>query len=205
VSLTVRRGERVAIIGPNGLGKSTLLKIAVERLAADDGRVRWGHETRPGYFPQDHREVLTDGEATPLTILEEACPGESPTFVRSQLGRVLFSGEEAGKQVRLLSGGECARLMLAKLLLLKNNVLVLDEPTNHLDIESIEGLLDGLKLFKGTMIFVSHDRHFVGSLATHVFELKGETGDQREPAQLVTFGGTYDEYLERAGNDFSRK
>jgi energy-coupling factor transporter ATP-binding protein EcfA2 len=105
VSLTVRRGERVGIIGPNGLGKSTLLKIAVERLDADAGRVRWGHEARPGYFPQDHREVLTDGETTPLSILEEACPGESPTFVRGQLGRVLFSGEESRQEGPPAVGG----------------------------------------------------------------------------------------------------
>ena len=145
VSLTVRRGERVGIIGPNGLGKSTLLKIAVERLDADAGRVRWGHEVRPGYFPQDHREVLTDGEATPLSILEEACPGESPTFVRSQLGRVLFSGEETGKKVRLLSGGECARLIFALLSVAKPNVLVLDEPTNHLDLETIHAVVEALE------------------------------------------------------------
>src|SRR6185436_11137407 len=157
VSLTVRRGERVGIIGPNGLGKSTLLKIAVERLGADAGRIRWGHEARPGYFPQDHREVLTDGETTPLSILEEACPGESPTFVRGQLGR-------------LLSGGECARLIFALLSVAKPNVLVLDEPTNHLDLEAIHALVEALKQFTGTVIFVSHDRWFVSELATRIIE-----------------------------------
>jgi ATPase subunit of ABC transporter with duplicated ATPase domains len=193
VSLTVRRGERVGIIGPNGLGKSTLLKIAVERLAADAGRVRWGHETRSGYFPQDHREVLTDREATPLTILEEACPGESPTFVRGQLGRALFSGEETSKKVGLLSGGECARLIFALLSVAKPNVLVLDEPTNHLDLEAIHALVEALKEYSGTLIFVSHDRWFVSELATRIIELT--------PAGPNDFPGTYAEYLARCGDD----
>jgi ATPase subunit of ABC transporter with duplicated ATPase domains len=193
VSLTVRRGERVGIIGENGLGKSTLLKIAVEHLAADAGRVRWGHEARPGYFPQDHREVLTDGEATPLTILEQACPGESPTFVRGQLGRVLFSGEEADKKVRLLSGGECARLIFALLSVGKPNVLVLDEPTNHLDLEAIHALVDALKQFTGTLIFVSHDRWFVSELATRIIELRASGPND--------FPGSYAEYLARCGDD----
>jgi ATPase subunit of ABC transporter with duplicated ATPase domains len=193
VSLTVRRGERVGIIGPNGLGKSTLLKIAVERLAADAGRVRWGHEVRPGYFPQDHREVLADGETTPLEILEEACPGESPTFVRAQLGRVLFSGEEAAKKVRLLSGGECARLIFALLSVAKPNVLVLDEPTNHLDLETIHAVVEALKQYTGTLIFVSHDRWFVSELATRIIELT--------PAGPNDFPGTYAEYLARCGDD----
>ena len=193
VSLTVRRGERVGIIGPNGLGKSTLLKIAVERLGADAGSIKWGHEVRVGYFPQDHREVLTDPDATPLSLLEEACPGESPTFVRGQLGRVLFSGEEAGKQVRLLSGGECARLIFALISVARPNVLVLDEPTNHLDLESIHALVEALKQFEGTVIFVSHDRWFVSELATRIIELT--------PAGPNDFPGTYAEYLARCGDD----
>ena len=193
VSLTVRRGERVAIIGANGLGKSTLLRIAVERLAPDAGQVKWGHETRIGYFPQDHREVLHDPEATPLEALEAACPGESPTFVRGQLGRVLFSGAEVDKRVALLSGGEAARLIFALLAVAHPNVLVLDEPTNHLDLESIHALVDAVKAFTGTVLFVSHDRWFVSALATRVIEL---TADGPRD-----FPGTYAEYLERLGDD----
>ncbi len=193
VSLTVRRGERVGIIGPNGLGKSTLLKIAVERLAADAGQVRWGHEARPGYFPQDHRELLADGEATPYEILSEACPGESPTFIRGQLGRVLFSGEEAEKKVRLLSGGECARLIFALLSVARPNVLILDEPTNHLDLEAIHALVAALKQYEGTLIFVSHDRWFVSELATRIVELT--------PSGPNDFPGTFAEYLDRCGDD----
>ena len=193
VSLTVRRGERVGIIGPNGLGKSTLLRIVVERLAADVGRVKWGHETRVGYFPQDHREVLDDPDVTPLSAVTALVPAESPTFVRGQLGRALFSGEDVDKRVGLLSGGEAARLIFALLAVQKPNVLVLDEPTNHLDMEAIQALIDGLKAYTGTVIFVSHDRFFVSELATRVVELT--------PEGPRDFLGTYAEYLQRCGDD----
>jgi len=193
VSLTVRRGERVAIIGANGLGKSTLLRIAVEQLGPDAGQVKWGHETRIGYFPQDHREVLHDPGVTPLEALEAACPGESPTFVRGQLGRVLFSGDDVDKRVGLLSGGEAARLIFALLAVTHPNVLVLDEPTNHLDLESIHALCDAVRTFAGTVLFVSHDRWFVSALATRVIELT--------PDGPRDFPGTYAEYLERLGDD----
>jgi ATPase subunit of ABC transporter with duplicated ATPase domains len=193
VSAIVRRGERLGVIGPNGLGKSTLLKIAVERLAPDAGTVRWGHEAHVGYFPQDHREVLDDGGATPLGLLSELCPGESPTFVRGQLGRVLFSGEEVDKKVGTLSGGEAARLIFALLAVREPNVLVLDEPTNHLDLESIHALAEALKSYPGTVIFVSHDRWFVAELATRIVELT--------PQGPRDFPGTYAEYLERCGDD----
>jgi ABC-type Mn2+/Zn2+ transport system ATPase subunit len=193
VSLTVRRGERVAIIGPNGLGKSTLLRVAVERLAADTGQVRWGHETHVGYFPQDHRETLDDGGLTPLDLLSQACPGESPTYVRGQLGRVLFSGEEVDKEIRLLSGGESARLIFALLSVRRPNVLVLDEPTNHLDLEAIHALVAALKEYPGTVIFVSHDRWFVSELATRVIELT--------PRGPNDFPGSYPDYLARCGDD----
>ena len=193
VSLTVRRGERVGIIGPNGLGKSTLLRIVVERLAADAGRVKWGHEVRVGYFPQDHREVLEDVDATPLELVAALCPGESPTFVRGQLGRVLFSGAEVDKRVGLLSGGEAARLVFALLAVQKPNVLVLDEPTNHLDLEAIHALVSAVKGYRGTVLFVSHDRWFVNELATRIVEITSE--GPRD------FPGTYAEYLSKLGDD----
>ena len=193
VNLVLRRGERIGIIGPNGLGKSTLLKILVRRLAADAGHAHWGHEVRFGYFPQDHREVLDDPDATPLGLLEHACPGASPTFVRSQLGRVLFSGEDVQKRVGLLSGGEAARLIFALLIVQKPNVLVLDEPTNHLDLEAIGALIDSLKGYPGTVLFVSHDRWFVSELATRIVELT--------PDGPRDFPGTYTEYLARCGDD----
>jgi ATPase subunit of ABC transporter with duplicated ATPase domains len=193
VSLVVRRGERVGIIGPNGLGKSTLLRIVVERLAADAGRVKWGHETKFGYFPQDHREVLDDADVTPLQSMEALCPGESPTFVRSQLGRVLFSGEDVDKRVGQLSGGEAARLIFALLAVRKPNVLVLDEPTNHLDLEAIHALVEALKSYTGTVVFVSHDRWFVSELATRVVEITSDGPHD--------FPGTYTEYLAKLGDD----
>jgi ATPase subunit of ABC transporter with duplicated ATPase domains len=193
VSLVVRRGERVGIIGPNGLGKSTLLRIVVEHLAADAGQVKWGHEVKIGYFPQDHREVLDEPAATPFELLDRECPMEGPTFVRGQLGRALFSGDDVNKKVGALSGGEAARLIFALLTVRKPNVLVLDEPTNHLDLEAIHALVTALKEFPGTVIFVSHNRWFVSELATRIVELT--------PQGPRDFQGTYSEYLERCGDD----
>jgi ATPase subunit of ABC transporter with duplicated ATPase domains len=193
VSLTVRRGERVAILGANGLGKSTLLKIATGRLDADAGKVKWGHETHVGYFPQDHHEVLTDDETTPLDVVWSVVPSEATTYVRGQLGRVLFSGEAVAKKVGALSGGEAARLVFCTMMVSRPNVLVLDEPTNHLDLESIHALVKALREFEGTVIFVSHDRAFVSSLATRILEVTKEG--------FRDFPGTYDEYLADLGDD----
>jgi ABC-type multidrug transport system ATPase subunit len=194
VSLMVRRGERVAILGPNGLGKSTLLKIATGNLDADAGSVKWGHETRVGYFAQDHHEALVDPKATPLDVIWNAVPKAETSFVRGALGRVLFSGDDVQKKVASLSGGEAARLVFCRIMVEKPNVLVLDEPTNHLDLESIEALVEALKKFEeGTLVFVSHDRAFVSALATRILEVT--------PHGFRDFPGTYDEYLERCGDD----
>jgi ATPase subunit of ABC transporter with duplicated ATPase domains len=193
VSLTVRRGERVAILGANGLGKSTLLKIATGRLEADGGKVKWGHETHVGYFPQDHHEVLVDGEATALDVVWAVVPSEATSYVRGQLGRVLFSGEAVAKKVASLSGGEAARLVFCCMMVSRPNVLVLDEPTNHLDLESIHALVKALQEFDGTVLFVSHDRAFVSALATRVLEVTKEG--------FRDFPGTYDEYLADLGDD----
>ena len=193
VSLTVRRGERVAVIGPNGLGKSTLLKIVMDRLAADDGSVRFGHEVRAGYFAQDHRELLPNGGQTPLEYIWEACPDEGTSYVRGQLGRVLLSGEDVDKSIGSLSGGEAARLIFCRIATERPNVLVLDEPTNHLDIEAIGALAEALKTFEGTLLFVSHDRAFVSEVATRVLEVT--------PGGFRDFPGTYAEYLARCGDD----
>jgi ABC-type multidrug transport system ATPase subunit len=183
----------MAIIGPNGIGKSTLLKIAVGDLAADAGKVTWGYEANPGYFSQDHSELSGAGKQSIEAWLWEAAPGESIGFVRGHLGHVLFTGDDADKPVRALSGGESARLVFARLSVLGPNVLVLDEPTNHLDIEAIEALVTALTEFDGTLIFVSHDRWFVSRLANRIVEIS--------PKGLNDFRGTYDEYLERCGDD----
>ena len=193
VSLLVRRGERVAVIGPNGLGKSTLLKIVTGNLAPDAGSAAFGYEARVGYFPQDHHEVLTDPAAKPLDVIWNTIPAEGTSTVRGHLGRVLFSGADVEKPVGTLSGGEAARLVFCKIMVQKPNVLVLDEPTNHLDIESIQALSDALVAFEGTVLFVSHDRAFVAALATRILEVTRQG--------FRDFPGTYAEYLARCGDD----
>jgi ATPase subunit of ABC transporter with duplicated ATPase domains len=193
VSLTVRRGERVAIIGPNGLGKSTLLKIATSNLKPDAGKVEWGYETRFGYFAQDHHDLLADGAAKPLDVIWNVIPQEGTATVRGHLGRMLFSGEDVNKPVSALSGGEAARLVFCRIMVQKPNVLVLDEPTNHLDLEAIDALVAALRAFEGTVLFVSHDRAFVSALATRVLEVT--------PQGFRDFPGTYEEYLARCGDD----
>jgi ATPase subunit of ABC transporter with duplicated ATPase domains len=193
VSLEVRRGDRIAIIGPNGIGKSTLLKIATGNLSADAGEVEWGYETYPGYFPQDHRDLLTAEKQTVESWLWEAVPMEPIGFVRGNLGMVLFSGDDVEKPLGALSGGEAARLVFCRLSVEKPNVLLLDEPTNHLDLEAIEALVEGLQNYDGTLIFVSHDRWFVSQLADRIVEITAEG--------IQDFAGTYEEYLEYSGDD----
>ncbi len=193
LDLRVRRGDRLAIIGPNGIGKSTLLKIAVGEVKADSGEIEWGHEVRVGYFPQDLRGAFVGKSSTVESWLAAACAGETVGAVRSRLGKVLFSGDEVEKKVASLSGGESARLLFARLAVEQPNVLVLDEPTNHLDIEAIEALVAGLRSYPGTLIFVSHDRWFVSELATRIVEIT-EGG-------LNDFPGTYEEYLASCGDD----
>ncbi len=192
VSFTVERGDRLAVIGPNGIGKSTLLKIIMNELKADSGKVSWGYETWPEYFSQDHRELIP-ANTSPYEYLYSYGPGESIGTIRGILGNLLFTGDDVHKSTAALSGGEAARLIIAKLVLKKGNVLVLDEPTNHLDLESIEAFLDALCAFEGTIIFVSHNRYLVNRLATRVLELK--------PDGFDIFPGTYQEYLDHLGCD----
>jgi ATPase subunit of ABC transporter with duplicated ATPase domains len=216
-SFNVNRGDKIAITGPNGIGKTTLLKLLIggfagldadtkqDSLKADTGEIRWGHEVSVGYFAQDTHEALNRTAAGMnafqwLYQWDKLKPQEE---IRGTLGKLLFSGEAGLKAAATMSGGECARLLLAKLVLLKHNVLILDEPTNHLDIESIEGLLDGLTDFKGTIVFVSHDRHVVNELATRIVELRPKGPGLG--AEIYDFGGTYEEFLEREGRDFTRK
>jgi ATPase subunit of ABC transporter with duplicated ATPase domains len=193
VSLSVERGDRLAIIGPNGIGKSTLLKIVMGQVEPDAGRTAWGYETHPGYFSQDHNEVPKGSKQTVEAWLWEFVPGEPIGFVRGNLGMVLFSGDDVKKTIGSLSGGEAARLVFCKLAVTKPNVLILDEPTNHLDLEAIEALVEGLRDYDGTLIFVSHDRWFVSQLADRVLEIS--------PRGINDFKGTYEEYLERLGDD----
>ena len=193
VDLSVRRGERLAIMGPNGIGKSTLLKILMGELEADSGEVEWGYETHPGYFAQDNKNQFTDSTEATEEWLWTFCPGRDRGFVRGQMGLMLFSGDDGKKKVSALSGGEAARLVFARLGLDDPNVLVLDEPTNHLDLESIEALVAALRAYDGTLIFVSHDRWFVSQLATRVVEIK--------PGEVTDYLGTYEEYVHASGDD----
>lgn len=192
LSLTLQRGERIAVIGPNGIGKSTLLKIITGQHKDYSGNLEFGHEVYTGYFAQDHKDLIPPG-TTPYEWLYQFGPGETIGTIRGLLGMVLLSGDDVHKSSEALSGGEAARLIFSRLMLEKPNLLLLDEPTNHLDLESIEALETALKEYPGTIIFVSHNRHFVKNVATSVLELKAEGFD--------FFNGKYDEYLEQKGED----
>ena len=193
VDLSVQRGDRLVIMGPNGIGKSTLLKIVMGELEADSGEVEWGYETHPGYFAQDHKEQVEESDRTAEAWLWDFCPDKDRGFVRGHMGLMLFSGDDGAKRLSALSGGEAARLVFARLGLQRPNVLVLDEPTNHLDLESIEALVEGLKKYEGTLILVSHDRWFVGQLATRVIEIRVDG--------IRDYHGTYEEYVHACGDD----
>ncbi len=196
VSFSVERGERVAVIGANGVGKSTLLKTVAGVLAPDAGGVELGHAVSFGYFAQDHRELLR-GEQSALAWLS-AVDSESAAdvaTVRGALGAVLLGGEEAAKRCSHLSGGEAAKLLLAGLMVRRPNLMILDEPTNHLDLEGRDALMQALRTYDGTLLFVSHDRHFVSSVGTRVLAIA--------PGGVVEdFHGSYEEYLERRGADY---
>ncbi|MFC1531576.1 ATP-binding cassette domain-containing protein, partial [Gemmatimonadota bacterium] len=193
VDLTVARGDRMAIMGPNGIGKSTLLKIVMGELEPDAGTVKWGYETHPGYFAQDHQEQFENAEHTAEAWIAGFAPGKTYGFVRGEMGRVLFSGDDGKKKLGSLSGGEAARLVFCKLAIEQPNVLVLDEPTNHLDLESIEALVEALRSFDGTLILVSHDRWFVSRLANRIVEITADG--------LRDYQGTYEDYVHFCGDD----
>ncbi len=192
ISFEIQRGEKVAIIGPNGIGKSTLLKIILGEIIADEGIFEWGYETKISYFAQDHHEQL-DGKINSFDWLYSYAPHESIGTIRGLLGRVLISGDEALKQVSVLSGGESARLLFARIMLEKNNILILDEPTNHMDLEGVEALGDALIKFDGTVVLVSHYRHFVEKVADHILEMTSDG--------IRDFSGSYNDYLEKFGED----
>lgn len=187
VGFKVERGDRLAIIGPNGIGKSTLLKIIMEQVEADMGEAEWGYEATPGYFPQDHHELLNDPKADVTSFLWDALPGEGVGAIYGRLAGVLFDKDDMSKKLDVLSGGEAARLLLARLGAEEPTVLVLDEPTNHLDLEGIQALADGLAGYEGTILFVSHDRWFVERVATRILEIT--------PDGIEDFPGDYREYL----------
>jgi len=191
LDLTIEAGEKVAIIGPNGVGKTTLLRSLLDK----NKNVKWAEKARPAYWPQDATEEFAQDE--PLTEWlgrwRRKDKGDDDQIVRATLGQLLFSGDDAKKSVKVISGGESQRMIIGKLVLSMPNVLLLDEPTNHLDMESIESLNGALDKYTGTLVFVSHDREFVSSLATRILELK--PGAAGAPATLIDYRGSYEDYL----------
>ena len=193
-------GERLAIIGPNGAGKSTLLKLLAgafqpeyaEGVVADKGLVKWAEKANIGYYPQDHENDFDCNDDLTTWMRQWGLEGDDEQVIRGTLGRLLFGSNDVTKNVRVLSGGEKGRMLYGKLILQKPNVMVMDEPTNHMDMESIESLNMALDKFPGTLIFVSHDRQFVSSLATQILELDGEGG-------YDYFLGDYETYLSKKG------
>jgi ATPase subunit of ABC transporter with duplicated ATPase domains len=193
VSFSVTRGEKIIIIGPNGIGKSTLLKIILDKIAFDSGAYQWGHEAQISYFAQDHHELLNE-DISAVEWLSKQLPNETTNAIRTILGQLLFRQEEARKNILKLSGGEAARLLFAKIILEEPNILVLDEPTNHLDIEAKETLKKALINYPGTLLLVTHDRDFASSIATRIIALSKKG--------MVDFKGKYNDYLNKYGNDY---
>ena len=196
-SLTIRRGERWAVMGRNGAGKTTLLKMIAGASEPDAGTVRLGASLNMGYFAQQSLDVL-DPDLTVIEQLQNDFPQDGLGSLRSLAGAFQFSGDDVDKKIRSLSGGEKSRLAMARMLYNPPNFLVLDEPTNHLDLATKEMLVDKLKDFEGTMIFVSHDRVFLRGLGSRVLELGGETGTERNPR---VYPGSYIEYVQAIGHE----
>ena len=192
-NIMVEAGERIAIIGANGVGKTTMLRCIGGALQPDQGRVKWAENANVGYMPQDPTEDFAKDSVLTEWIGQWTQEGDDDQAVRSILGRLLFGGDDVKKSVRVLSGGEKGRMMYGKLMLGRHNVLLMDEPTNHMDMESIESLNIALEKYAGTLIFVSHDREFVSSLADRIIEIKEN--------ELIDFRGNYEDYLKSQGID----
>ena len=197
VNLTIRRGERWCVMGKNGAGKSTLLKMIAGAVQPDAGEVKLGASLSMGYFAQQSLDVL-DPNLTIEEQLQKDFPVEPIGALRNLAGAFQFSGDDIDKKIRMLSGGEKTRLVMARMLLNPPNFLVLDEPTNHLDLATKEMLLEALHDFEGTMLFVSHDRAFLKGLSNRVLELGGESGTEAQPH---VYPGTYEEYVARTGHE----
>lgn len=190
----IEAGEKVAIIGANGAGKTTLLRCLggeVCNMKPDSGTVKWAEHADIGYMAQDSNEEFENELNLTDWMTRFTQEGDDDQAVRSILGRLLFSGDEVRKQAKVLSGGEKGRMMYGKLMLGRHNVMLMDEPTNHMDMESIEALNIALEKYTGTLIFVSHDREFVSSLATRIIEIRD--------GEIIDFKGNYEEYLNSQG------
>ncbi len=191
LNLMVEVGERIAIIGPNGIGKSTLLKCLVGDLEPTTGMLKWSENHKLGYYAQDHAADFEAGDTLFDWMAQWGQEGDDEQMIRGTLGRLLFSQKDIDKSVKVISGGEQGRMLFGKIMLQRPNILLMDEPTNHLDMESIESLNLALENYEGTLLFVSHDREFVSSLATRIIEIT--------PTGIVDFHGTYEDYLTSQG------
>ncbi len=191
LNLMVEVGEKVAVLGANGIGKTTLLKTLVGDAQPDSGTVKWSENARIGYYAQDHEYEFDDTLTVFDWMSQWKQEKDDEQAVRSVLGRLLFSQDDIKKRVKVLSGGEKGRMLFGKLMMQRPNILVMDEPTNHLDMESIESLNMALEMYEGTLIFVSHDREFVSSLATRILEIT--------PNKVIDFTGNYEDYLRSQG------
>ncbi|MCE2873467.1 MAG: ABC-F family ATPase [Xanthomonadales bacterium] len=192
VTFNVEAGDRIAIIGPNGIGKTTLMHCIAGVLKPTAGSINWVENAEPGYMPQDPQAEFEEKTDLFKWMQQWSGKADDEQIVRATLGRLLFSGDETKKSVKVLSGGEKGRMMYGKLMLTRPNVLLLDEPTNHMDMETIESLQIGLEKYPGTLLFVSHDREFVSGLATRIIEIQPGGG-------IVDVHGDYDEYLKSQG------
>ncbi|MAL01028.1 MAG: ABC-F family ATPase [Alcaligenaceae bacterium] len=191
-SAMVEAGEKIAIIGANGVGKTTLLRMLADDLAPDQGSIKWSENADRGYMAQDVSDQFQTDKKVFDWMTDSREPGDDDQAIRSVLGRLLFSADDIVKPVKVLSGGEKNRMTFGRLMLGRHNVLLLDEPTNHLDMESIESLQYALELYKGTLIFVSHDRQFVSGLATRIWEIQAD-------GEVVDYAGNYDDFLSVRG------
>ena len=195
VDLMIEAGEKIAVIGPNGAGKSTFVKVLAGELEPVEGELKWSENARIGYFAQDHEEDFESDVSILEWMSQWGDESHDEQQIRGILGRLLFGKDAIDKPVRVCSGGEKGRLLFGKLMLQSPNVIILDEPTNHMDMESIESLNLAVDLYPGTVVFVSHDREFVSSLATRVIELGGGDGSQA----YTDYRGNYEEYLASQG------
>ncbi len=188
ISFSLEKGDKIALIGPNGIGKTTLCEIIVENLQADSGEIYWGATIQNGYFPQNATDLI-DGDMTLYDWLRSFDRDADISEIRNCLGRMLFNGQEQEKQVKSCSGGEKHRMMLSKIMLEQPNFMVLDEPTNHLDLEAIIALGEGLLAYPGSVICVSHDRELLDAYANRIIEIKKD-------GSIIDFKGSYEEYIE---------
>jgi ATPase subunit of ABC transporter with duplicated ATPase domains len=192
IHFNVEVGERVAIIGANGVGKTTLVRCLMGELTPSKGKITWAENAKLGYMPQDPQTDFAKDVDLLTWMADWKGPTDDDQIMRATLGRLIFTGDDGKKSVKVLSGGEKGRMMYGKLMLTRSNVMIMDEPTNHMDMETIESLQIGLEKYPGTLIFVSHDREFVNGLATRIIELKSD-------GSMVDFKGSYDDYLKSQG------